>query len=399
MLPLKMDSDDLKKLCIQTVKSVITAGLPPDSQVTIKGLINVIVNNCNVIVVDFNEHPTGITNNNVVPQSPNNNLTVGNVRRSLANSMATPTRRGRPAGFSPSTRGRSPMGYSPRGRGLGTPRGYSPRTPRSVPSMRGAINITPQAHMIMPKSNVGVSPMANNNSNGAVIEIDDDDGPPDIKTELNHQPQYLNHDHVQHSHDMDIKPIMAAPFAGECHLHEMNQLTKQEPGVSGSISSKRPSADSTMSPPPFKAMRQESNSNFGSDVIFKTESQTKASSSPHGQTDAFKCPLCAKTFQFRSWFEKHLLGHENKGDLVSGACDGVVKQLISCRYCPKRFMYQKDLDLHMNSHIKESFRCVNCGQTYPSRKQLLEHMDREHKDNTPAPSGGQTLDIQALGLN
>ena len=420
MFSLKADNAHIQRLCVQTVKSVITAGLPADSDIYIKGLINVIVNNTDVIIINFNDQVDG--GSNPMPPSPSNNINMGTARRSLVNSLGTPTRRGRPTGFSPST-------YSPRGRGVTsprTPRGMAPRgrvmTPRGrvmtpggrgigVPSMQGAINITPQ-HNMMPNSNVGGTPKPIV-SNGGVIEIDDDDGPAMVKKELPPPPapslQLLTSQTPQHlptqplSHMLfsnqnmmrDIKPVLPTPFAEElgCSVHMVNP--KQESRTSNGTQ-KRPNDEAMSHNPPEKQQRTESN--LGSDLVFKIESESNASQSPQS-ADAFKCPLCAKTFQFRSWFEKHLLGHENKGDLVSGACDGVVKQLISCRYCPKRFKYQTDLDNHMGSHIKESFKCNSCGKNYSSRKQLMDHMDREHQGNGPVTStSGQTLDPQALGL-
>ena len=407
---MKMDTANLQRLCIQTVRSVITAGIPADSQITIKGLINVIVNNTDVIFIDFNEEADGIANH--VPQSPNN-VNMGNARRSLVNSMGTPTRRpvgGGMRGMTPRTpRGMATRGrpVTPRGRGM-TPRGraissrggmLSPgmQNTASAPSMHGAINITPQPH---------ITPQSGGVANGGVIEIDDDDGPVAVKSEPHHQnnQQQLNHlpPPQQHPHSQTFNnpnapanPVKSEiPFADElgCRMHP-----KQEPGVNN-VTAKRPNS-SPMSQSPASKQQRSDSGNFGSDMMFKTEPQPGVGQSPQSQSvDAFKCPLCGKTFQFRSWFEKHLLGHENKGDLVSGACDGVVKQLISCRYCPKRFKYQTDLDNHMSSHIKESFKCNNCGMNYSSRKQLMDHMDREHQGATAAPATGKTLDAQALGL-
>lgn len=410
MFDLEENCLHLQMLCAQTVKSVVTAGLPSGYEIAIKGLICITVNNNKVILVDLNENPESKPQG--LPSSPN----MGNVRRSLVGSMGTPTRRGRPPMSSP--RGRISMSpRTPRGTSrLQSPRGVSPRTPRGMVSrgmstrgmsprgMRGGmvsprgmnpqnmgqisgpepINITPQA---MPKSNP-----TGGGSNGDVIEIIEDD---DTDTKGG-----VMHNSTSQATTIDVKPSI--PFQAdmtEQRPHNVPQL--------GSVSSMNTTVHMSPMPklephemsspsnngyPPQKRLKNE---NHGSSMIFKTESSASAST---GQPEGFKCPLCAKTFQFRSWFEKHLLGHENKGDLVAGACDGVVKQLIHCKYCPKKFKYQIDLDAHMNTHIKETVKCAHCGMNYTNRKQLMEHIEREHKSNPQGNGGGLTLNAEALGL-
>jgi len=88
---------------------------------------------------------------------------------------------------------------------------------------------------------------------------------------------------------------------------------------------------------------------------------------------------------------------------VPGACDGVVKQTIPCKYCTKRFRYQTDLDEHMHSHIKEKFQCAHCKMNFARKNKLQQHIEEVHvgpggPKASSSNGGGATLNIDELGL-
>ncbi|KAL1400910.1 hypothetical protein pipiens_007031 [Culex pipiens pipiens] len=87
--------------------------------------------------------------------------------------------------------------------------------------------------------------------------------------------------------------------------------------------------------------------------------------------DLFKCEICEKTFVNSFGLQKHT--EELHGPEES--------KIFACSRCPKRFVKQGQLTLHLRGHEnldKELAKCPICDRRYPSEAILRTHIKKSH---------------------
>ena len=132
----------------------------------------------------------------------------------------------------------------------------------------------------------------------------------------------------------------------------------------------------------------------------------------HCSEKLHKCDICQKGFHKGKALEKHKLSHEGKQEYSCSACDGKfitagalamhVKSLhkkvtyYQCEYCPRQFVYEKNLLFHRTTHTGvgprkkvpakrtkkevEVITCKLCQESFDSRHKYNSHR-RQHNEN------------------
>ncbi|XP_054832554.1 zinc finger protein 287-like [Eublepharis macularius] len=84
----------------------------------------------------------------------------------------------------------------------------------------------------------------------------------------------------------------------------------------------------------------------------------------------YKCPLCEKSFNFKSKFEIHLRVHTGE-------------KPYKCLECGKGFRRSDQLNLHQRTHTGEKpYKCLECGKSFQDSDKLTRHQ-RIHTGEKP----------------
>lgn len=101
-------------------------------------------------------------------------------------------------------------------------------------------------------------------------------------------------------------------------------------------------------------------------VSMVTRSTGQSLSSSTGQTGAFVCQVCQKTFQYQRMLNRHVKCHsETKRHL--------------CNFCNKGFNDTFDLKRHVRTHTGvRPYKCTLCEKAFTQRCSLESHMKKIH---------------------
>jgi len=102
----------------------------------------------------------------------------------------------------------------------------------------------------------------------------------------------------------------------------------------------------------------------------------------HFGTSKHQCDICSKVFASKETLNNHKKCH-------TGAFN-------QCSECEKKFVCERDLDDHMNVHTgKKAFLCSICGDTFKTRKQILNHKEKHKRSKNPCSICGAVLKSKA----
>ncbi|XP_069137664.1 zinc finger protein 532-like [Argopecten irradians] len=94
----------------------------------------------------------------------------------------------------------------------------------------------------------------------------------------------------------------------------------------------------------------------------------------------YKCQVCPMAFRTMAGFERHFATHR-RGNPMKKDC----KRIYKCHVCDTVLDDLSVLELHIAGHVKEfkqtctyAFLCIDCRQVFPSKEDLIKHIDENH---------------------
>lgn len=123
----------------------------------------------------------------------------------------------------------------------------------------------------------------------------------------------------------------------------------------------------------------------------------------HEKKRPFECEICGKSFAFKQGLERHEVVHSADQPYKCEHCDQgfstqgkLARHLTAhagnrpypCRICNKSYLLSHHLTRHMRSHKEHQqsqHKCIECGQTFTKRDDLIYHSATHATENLVCP--------------